>query len=109
VLRALRDRERIGSTGIGKGIAIPHAKSKSVEETVVALGRSVEGVDFQALDSGPVQALFLVVSHPEQQEHHLEILRWISKVVRQPDFRNFFLQAKTPREVQALLREMSDA
>ncbi len=108
ILRALRDRERIGSTGIGKGVAIPHAKTKSVEDTVVALGRSAEGLDFQALDGGPVRALFMVVSHPDLQEQHLEILRWISKVVRQPDFVNFFLQSKTPREVQALLREMSD-
>lgn len=107
-LKAVKEREKIGSTGIGNGVAIPHAKTKSVGEMVVALGRSVEGLPYKSIDGEPVDIVFLILSPPEEAEQHLECLRWVSKLVRNKDFCMFFRRAKNVREVQALLREMGD-
>lgn len=107
-LKAVKEREKIGSTGIGGGVAIPHAKSKAVSERVVALARSADGLDFHSVDGEPVHILFLIVSPPDEQEQHLEGLRWVSKLVRNRDFCTFFKRAENVREVQGLLREMGD-
>jgi len=107
-LRALREREKLGSTGIGNGVAIPHAKTKGVKEMVVALARSKEGIEFQSIDGEPVQLVFLIVSPAAEQEQHLDMLRWMSKLGRNSDFRMFFARARNVREVQGLLREMGD-
>ena len=107
-LKALREREKLGSTGIGNGVAIPHAKSKTVGDMVVAVAHAPKGLDYQSVDGEPVHILFLVVSRPEEAEEHLEVLRWISKLVRNRDFCMFFQRATTVEEVQGLLKEMGD-
>ena len=107
-LKSVKEREKIGSTGIGNGVAIPHAKTKAVGEMVVALARSVEGLPYRSIDGEPVDIVFLILSPPEGQEQHLECLRWVSKLVRNRDFCMFFRRAKNVREVQGLLREMGD-
>jgi mannitol/fructose-specific phosphotransferase system IIA component (Ntr-type) len=106
--QAIMSREKLGSTGIGNGVAVPHAKVASLSEPIVAIGRSVEGLDYQSIDGEPVYAVFFVACPPGESELHLSLLKWYSKLSRNSDFRMFFRRAKNVREVQALLREMGD-
>ena len=107
VLAALEEREKIGSTGVGSGVAIPHVKHEAVAESVGALGIARRPIDFQSVDGEPCDLFFLVLSPPDHAERHLEILRWLSSLVRDPDFPRFLRGARSVKEVQQLLREMA--
>lgn len=106
VLKALIDREELGSTGIGVGIAIPHVKTKDVTETVTACCVTETAVDFHAVDGEPCDLFILMLSPKDQAEGHLEVLRWLSKLVRNPDFCRFLRASKTGREAVGLFKEM---
>jgi mannitol/fructose-specific phosphotransferase system IIA component (Ntr-type) len=108
VLDALIKRESLGSTGIGQGVAIPHVKTNEVSETISAIAVSENGVDFNAVDGEDCDVFILLVSPEDEAERHLEILRWISKLVRSSDFVRFVRNAKNAREVVGLLKEMGD-
>ena len=82
VLRAVLKRERAGTTGIGRGIAIPHCKTAAVESPLVAFARTDEPVDYGAADGDPVQSLFLVVSPLTDSDTHVEVLRSVAKIAR---------------------------
>jgi len=82
VLRAVLKRERTGTTGIGRGIGIPHCKTSAVPKPLVAFARTVEPIDYGASDGDPVQSIFLVVSPPESADLHVSILRWIATFAR---------------------------
>ena len=105
---ALLERERIGSTGIGGGIAMPHVKHESIAEPVTAVGVRKGGIDYRAVDGEPCDLFFLLVSPSSQAESHLAFLRWLSKLVRHPDFGRFMRSARTPKDVVGLLRELSE-
>jgi mannitol/fructose-specific phosphotransferase system IIA component (Ntr-type) len=107
IRRRLREREALGSTGIGNGVAVPHVKTDKVEKVAMALARSPEGIEYQAIDGRSVQTLFLIVAPSDQAEAHLEALRWISTLARNADFRRFVLSAVSADEIRDLLREMS--
>lgn len=107
--RKLAEREAIGSTGIGNGVAVPHVKTGSVPELFMVLGRSIEGVDYDAVDGQPVYTFFLLVAPAQQEESHLQSLRWIASLARNPDFRRFVRDAPGEKEIRALLYEMSSA
>jgi len=92
-------REKLGSTGIGKGIAIPHGKVKGLEGVVLALGISKGGVDFDALDDNKVHCVFLIGASPEKSSMYLQILAKLSRMVRHPEFRNRIINSKKPKEV----------
>ena len=108
VLRALKAREAIGSTGIGLGIAIPHVKVADVEKTVTAVCVTDGPIDFNAVDGEPCDVFILLVSPKNQAEKHLEALRWLSKLVRNQDFSRFLRASRTPREAVSLFKEMSE-
>lgn len=82
VLRAVLKRERVGTTGVGRGVAIPHCKTSVVKGPLVAFGRTAAAVDFGATDGEGVRSVFLVVSRPEDADTHVAILRSISRGVR---------------------------
>jgi PTS system fructose-specific IIA component/PTS system nitrogen regulatory IIA component len=82
VLRAVLKRERVGSTGIGRGVAIPHSKTAAVAKPLVAFGRTVSPVEWGSTDGAPVRSVFLVVSRPEDAEEHVGVLKTISAFVR---------------------------
>ena len=82
LFQKLWERERLGSTGIGSGVAIPHCKLKGLRSGVVAIGLAREGIDFQAVDGRPVQLFFLVVSPSESPAEHLQVLAAISRWVK---------------------------
>jgi mannitol/fructose-specific phosphotransferase system IIA component (Ntr-type) len=82
VLRAVLKRERTGTTGIGRGIAIPHCKTAAVSAPVVAFARTTVPIEYGATDGDPVHSIFLVVSPPEGADAHVEILRSVAKIAR---------------------------
>jgi len=102
---ALMAREQLGSTGIGQGLAVPHAKHNSVGNLVAAFGRSKKGIDFDSLDGEPVYLVFLLLSNKEASGQHLEALAYITKLLRDDLFCRFLKEAKDHAELVELLRE----
>lgn len=98
-------REERGSTGLGRGIAIPHAKIDGLRRHGGVIARSAEGVDFRAIDGEPVHAMVVLVSPENRAEEHLEMLRFISTIARDPDFASFIRQATTAEQIFEVLRE----
>jgi mannitol/fructose-specific phosphotransferase system IIA component (Ntr-type) len=105
VVKALMDREELGSTGIGAGVAVPHAKHDSVTDLVGAFGRSKKGINFEALDGEPVHVLFLLLSSKSASGAHLEALAYISRLVRDEKFVKFLKDAKDASAIRELLNE----
>ncbi|WP_459935607.1 PTS sugar transporter subunit IIA [Desulfonatronum parangueonense] len=92
--RVLRDRESLGSTGIGDGIAIPHGKLEGLEQIVLVIGRSSSGVDFDALDYKPCHIFFMVLAPEHVAGMHLRILASITRLLKNEEFRHAFLTAQ---------------
>jgi PTS system nitrogen regulatory IIA component len=91
--RVLRDRESLGSTGIGEGVAIPHGKLQNLERIVLVVGRSVQGIDFDALDHKPCHIFFLVLAPEQVVGMHLRILASITRLLKNETFKAGFLTA----------------
>ena len=105
IVEAIMKREELGSTGIGRGIAVPHTKHPSVSQLTGTVGVSQGGVDFQSLDGEPVQLFFLLVSPPDRPGDHLRALENISRQLRDDMFCKFLKKSKTADEVKTLLEE----
>lgn len=108
VLTALFEREKLGSTGIGQGVAIPHAKHPSIRKVVGLFARSREGVEFDALDGQPVHLFFLLLSNQDAASAHLECLAYISKHLRDKVFCRFLQDARDGAEIAELLRDADE-
>ncbi|MFZ2955626.1 MAG: PTS sugar transporter subunit IIA [Candidatus Ozemobacteraceae bacterium] len=98
-LKSVLEREKVGSTGIGKGIAIPHSRTATVREVVVAIGRSPAGIDFDALDNKPVQLIFLIAAPVESGGLYLKALARLSRLLRYQEFRNELMDATSVDQV----------
>ncbi|GIW97934.1 MAG: PTS fructose transporter subunit IIA [Pirellulaceae bacterium] len=105
IIKAIMKREELGSTGIGRGIAVPHTKHPSVDKLVGTVGVSVGGVDFDSLDGEKVQLFFLLVSPPDRPGDHLRALENISRQLRDDTFCRFLKQSKTAEDILQLLEE----
>ncbi len=105
IVRAILKREELGSTGIGRGVAVPHTKHASVEKLVGTVGVSVDGLDFESLDGQKASLFFLLVSPPDRPGDHLRALENISRQLRDDQFCRFLRQAKSPDEILQLLEE----
>jgi len=105
VVKALLERERLGSTAIGKGVAVPHAKHKCVDRVVGTVGLSWRGIEFAALDGEPVYSVFLMVSPADQPELHLKALELVSEPLKDETFCRFLRQARTIEDLVLLLEE----
>jgi mannitol/fructose-specific phosphotransferase system IIA component (Ntr-type) len=105
MLSALMARERVLSTGIGHGIAIPHAISSNVGPPLVILGISPQGVDFQSMDGEPVHLFFLLLSPPEAASHHTRLLARIARLGRDPAFVDGLRERAEAEEALAHIRE----
>src|SRR5918912_1746738 len=104
--KMLKRRENLGSTGIGRGIAIPHCRSLVVNKLRVAFGRKTNGVDFKAIDEKPVYFFFLIVAPPlEVSNQYLPVLGKIAQFSKEPDVPQRLLELKEPREFMELLKE----
>ena len=105
IVEAILKREELGSTGIGRGVAVPHTKHPSVHELIGAVAVSDEGVDFDSLDGEKVHLLFLLISPPDRPGDHLRALENISRQLRDDTFCKFLKQAKSPADIIQLLDE----
>ncbi len=111
-LRALIEREQIASTGVGQQVAIPHVKLSGLDEAIFSLSLHPSGIEWDSLDGAPVQIVFAVL-RPEHlrarydPERHLDVMRWISQLGRDADFRRFTAGVSTKKGLVDLLREMS--
>lgn len=103
-LKGLIQREKLTSTGIGSGIAIPHLLSPDAERTVMAFGRKREGLRFDSIDNQPVTLIFLVVGPKNQEYAHLRLLSHLSRLLHGSEFRRTLLEADTPEEILQTLR-----
>ena len=105
IVEAILKREELGSTGIGRGIAVPHTKHPSVDRLVGTVGVSDVGVDFKSLDGEKVQLFFMLISPPDRPGDHLRALENISRQLRDETFCRFLKQCKKARDIQQLLEE----
>jgi PTS system nitrogen regulatory IIA component len=105
LLKKVLDRERLGSTGFGKGVAVPHVKHAAASRIAAAIGLSSRGVDFNAMDKQPVYTVILLLSPENRPEEHLLAMEVIFKNLSKETFRRFLRQATTIQEVRTLLEE----
>lgn len=108
VLDALLERESAQSTGIGGGVAIPHAVYPKLGATIIELALSREGIDFLALDEKPVHTLFLLLSPPAASSTHIKLLARIARLMRQPDFIEKLRNAETSDEVLESIQQFDE-
>lgn len=106
MVEILMKREKIGSTGIGNGIAVPHAKLDNINKVVGAFARSSQGIDFNAVDGAPVNLIFLILAPSDDPEANLQTLQHISRTIKQPNFCKFLRNAK---DIKAIVEIFKDA
>ena len=99
------DREKRGSTGFGKGVAVPHVKHEKIKGMVAAIGVSQQGVDFNALDKAPVYAIVLLLSAQDKPDEHLHAMENIFSHLQKDTFRRFLRQATSVEEIEELIHE----
>ncbi len=105
VVRAVLEREKKGSTGFGRGVAVPHVKHRSIDRIMAAVGVSATGIDFDALDKQPVYTVFLLLSPEDHAEEHLQAMEVIFRNLSKETFRRLLRQATTREDVVELLDE----
>ncbi len=105
IVKAILNREELGSTGIGRGVAVPHTKHPSVDRLVGSVAISREGVDFDALDGEKVNLFFLLISPQDRPGDHLRALENIARQLRDDTFCRFLKQAKSAEDIRQLLEE----
>jgi PTS system nitrogen regulatory IIA component len=108
VIEVLQQREKLGSTGIGDGLAIPHGKIPSLDEIVVAFGRSKKGVDFDSLDGKPVHIFFLLLAPENSVGQHLKALARISKMLKKANFRQKLIETDSKSDLYKLIIEQNE-
>ena len=105
LVRAIEEREGLGSTGIGDGVAIPHGKVKDVKVMMAAFGRSKRGLDFQSIDGKPAHIFFLLVAPEEMAGPHLKALARISRLLKELSRRKALMEAGTKEDIYRLISE----
>jgi PTS system nitrogen regulatory IIA component len=103
LVRVLMDRERLGSTGIGGGIGIPHGKLKTLQTLALGFGLSRAGVDFESMDGKPTHIFFLLLTPENSTGLHLKVLARISRILKNEPFKEQLLTAVTPEEILAAI------
>jgi len=100
IIDAVIQRENEASTGIGKGVAVPHVKYDGIEKVVAVVGLSRDGIDFSSLDKQPVYSIILLISPASDPDKHLQAMEKIFKNLQKDDFRKFLRQATTSKEIK---------
>ena len=108
IIDILKQRESLGSTGIGDGVAIPHGKISDLNDIVVAFGRSDEGIVYDSLDGKPVHLFFLLLAPENSAGQHLKILAKISKMLKDANFRKKLLKAGSQSELYKIIIEQEN-
>ena len=108
LIQALEDRERLNSTALGDGVAIPHGKLPGLKRVFAAFGRSLAGVDFQSLDGKPTHLFFLLVAPEDSAGAHLKALARISRLLKEETFRRRLMEAPSARDLFETIRTEDD-
>jgi len=105
LVQVLLDREKLGSTGIGEGIAIPHGRLKKLKRFYISFGRSLNGVDFDSIDRKPSQLFFLVMAPENSAVDNLKLLSRIVTLLKEPSFKKRLMEAPSPKELFQIISE----
>ncbi len=108
IATVLMEREQLGSTGIGGGIAIPHGKLNRIESIIVGFGLSREGVEYDSLDNKPVHIFLLLLTSENSTGGHLKVLAQISKLLKMDQFKQQLLAAQSPDEIYDIIKEQDE-
>ena len=108
IVRVLLERERLGSTGIGNGIGIPHGKLKGIDSILLGFGLSRKGVNFESMDGQPTHIFFLLISPENSAGLHLKLLAQISKILKVDAFRDKLLKALNADEIYDTIRSVDE-
>lgn len=107
VMEVVMAREHLGSTGIGHGVAIPHGRMPDLQAPMIALGRHIEGVDFDSIDGEPVHIAVLLLVPDSDDRQHLELLAQLARTLQQKSMRDVILQADNPDAIAAMFSELA--
>jgi mannitol/fructose-specific phosphotransferase system IIA component (Ntr-type) len=105
LVEAVLERERVDAAGSGKGVEMPHPKHAAFKKVIATIGRSSDGIDFNALDQAPVYSVVLLLSPPDQPEQHLQAMETIFRHLQRDNFRRFMRQANAKGEIVDLVEE----
>jgi PTS system nitrogen regulatory IIA component len=105
IIKVLQERERLGSTGIGDGVAIPHGKLKAIDKLLISFGRSPSGVEFDSMDGKPAKLFFLLLAPEESVGIHLKTLARISKLLKSSSVRRRLLDAEGREDIYRVIGE----
>ena len=108
IIRTMIERENEASTGMGKGVAVPHVKNKAVKDVVAVVGQSSAGIDFSALDKQPVYSVILLISPVDDPDKHLQVMETVFRHLQQEKFRRFLRQCRGSEQIEDLLREADE-
>jgi len=108
IVDAIVAREKIGTTGVGGGVGIPHAKLDGIKGLVGGFGRSEAGIEFNAVDGAQVHLLFLILSPPSKGEAYQKALQKIIQALKRPNFVRFLRDAKTVKAIDGIFREVEE-
>lgn len=108
LVEVLMERERLGSTGIGMGIGIPHGKLKTIDTLVMGFGLSRKGVDFDAMDGRPAHIFFMLITPESSTGLHLKALARIARMLKNETFKEKLFRAKTPDDIIAIIQAEDD-
>jgi PTS system nitrogen regulatory IIA component len=108
LVKVLLDRERLGSTGIGGGVGIPHGKLKNLENIVLGFGLSKQGVDFESMDGKPTHIFFLLVTPENSTGLHLKMLARISRLLKDESFKERLINASSQDDIFAIIQEADE-
>jgi len=108
IFKAVIKRENEASTGMGKGVAVPHVKHQAVKDVVVTIGQSSIGIDFSSLDKQLVYSVILLISPADDPDRHLQVMESIFRHLQHDRFRKFLRQSQTTEEIKELLREADE-
>lgn len=103
--RVLMERERLGSTGIGGGVGIPHGKLRGLDNLILGIAISQEGVNFDAIDGRPTHLFFVLITPENAIDMHLKLLARISRMLRDMEVRSRLLTASTPEDILDIIRQ----
>ena len=109
IIKAVIKREKEASTGMGKGIAVPHIKHPAVKNVVATIGLSSAGIDFSALDKQPVHSVILLISPADDPDSHLQAMESIFKHLHNERFRSFLRQCRSAEHIEDLIKEADES
>jgi mannitol/fructose-specific phosphotransferase system IIA component (Ntr-type) len=108
IVDAIVQREKIGSTGIGGGVGVPHAKLEGIKNVLGAFGRAAVPFEFSAVDGQPVSLIFLIISPPSKNDVYLKALQKVMSAIKRPNFVRFLKEAKSSKEIEEIFREAEE-